>query len=62
MHDTLELLQRSTDLRKAHQQSSPGRHRMRPMESFGATGVSNLHTGVRNQPFHSRTKASGVKF
>lgn len=63
MTDTLELLQRSTDLRKAHQQSSPGRGRLRPVESFGANGgQSNLYTGAKQQPFHSRTKASGVKF
>lgn len=43
MTDTLNLLQRSTDLRKKHQQSSPGRTKLRPMESFGAAGGSNLN-------------------
>ena len=45
MADTPNLLQRSTDLRKAHQQSSPGKGRLRLAESFGAAGGSNLYNG-----------------
>ena len=64
MEDPLELLQRSTDLRRAHERSSPGNNKYhRMLQPVGSTGQSASYNAYKGkQPaFHSLTKTSGVK-
>ena len=42
MEDPLELLQRSTELRRAHQRSSPGTKYHRLLQPVGSTGQSAI--------------------
>ena len=51
MEDPLQLLQRSTDLRKAHERSSPGYRNL--LKPAGSAGNSHYATQSKKMPFHS---------
>ena len=61
MEDPLELLQRSTELRRAHERSSPGNKYQRLLQPVGSTGHSAIQAQQKQPVFHSQTKTSGVK-
>lgn len=61
MDDPLELLQRSTDLRRAHERSSPGYKYQTLLKPVGSIGQSqNTYIKSKYMPIHSQTKTSGV--
>ena len=61
MEDPLELLQRSTELRRAHERSSPGNKYHRLLQPVGSTGHSAIQQTPQQPVIHSQTKTSGVK-
>ena len=61
MEDPLELLQRSTDLRRAHERSSPGYKYQTLLKPVGSIGQSqNTYNKSKYIPIHSQTKTSGL--
>ena len=63
--DPLELLYRSTELRRAHERSSTinkYQRRLQPVGSTGRSAIYNTDQGIQQHPtLHSMTKTSGVK-